>query len=78
VSSGWRVIVHDDDVNNMDLVCYALHRVCGIPVEDAAGLTFDVHTKGSADVGAYSHRSDAERAAVALQRYGLHASLRPA
>lgn len=72
----WRVDVRDDDVNTRHAVTYLLHRLCGMSVHQAAATMARVHRDGSAEVARFGEQDAAERLAVRLQTYGLHATVR--
>jgi ATP-dependent Clp protease adaptor protein ClpS len=73
--AGWAVFVHDDNVNSMDGVVYALHRIAGIAVGDAVNLTLFVMERGDVEVGRFPELADAELLTARLQVFGLHATL---
>ncbi|GAB3486917.1 hypothetical protein GCM10027521_29680 [Amycolatopsis cihanbeyliensis] len=70
--------VHNDDVNTVPVVVHLFQALCGMPPQDAARAVAEVHQEGKAEVGMFADQLGAEQFAVRLQRYGLHATVRPA
>ncbi len=73
----WVVRVENDDVNSTHSMVYALHRLTGLPVGDAWKRMTEINECGSADIGRFDGREDAERLAVRCLVFGLHATVGP-
>ncbi|WP_033434896.1 ATP-dependent Clp protease adaptor ClpS [Saccharothrix syringae] len=71
----WRVTLHDDEVNTIFMVAYLLRALCGLDDLQARAATMAVHRRGRCDVAAFPDQGGAERCAVQLQRFGLHATV---
>ena len=72
----WRVAVHDDNVNSVPMVVHCLQQLVPLTFEDAVVATWRVDEDGSADVAEHPGQDEAELLAAALQRRGLHATVR--
>jgi len=51
----YRVIILNDDYTPMDFVVQVVSTVFRKPIAEATRLTLEVHTKGSAVAGVYTH-----------------------
>lgn len=70
----WDVLVWDDPVNLMSYVVYVLKKVFGFSTAVATKLMLEVHNNGKALV-ASEPKEQAQAYVVALQRFGLHATM---
>jgi ATP-dependent Clp protease adaptor protein ClpS len=70
----WVVLVWNDPVNLMEYVTYVFQKLFGYSKAKATELMLDVHHKGKATVSSGT-RSEAERDVMALQEYGLWATM---
>ncbi len=55
-----------------------LQTLCSFSFDDALAMTRRIHQTGAADVAEVPGQGEAEQLAVAFQRRGIHASVRPA
>ncbi|WP_169732967.1 ATP-dependent Clp protease adaptor ClpS [Haloechinothrix halophila] len=76
VTRAWAVLLHDDDINTVEGVCYVLYEVFGIPVENGAHAAAEVSSTGSAVLGQYESQEQAESFVAQLQLYGLCATMK--
>ncbi len=74
-TSEWFVRIHNDEVTSALVVMDVLHRLCDLPWPEAIDTTRRVHWGRWADVAARASQAQAEELAVALQRYGLRATV---
>lgn len=74
----WRVEVHNDHVTAFEVVVHYVQTLCSLSFDDALELTRRIEQTGSADVAVVPGQGEAEHLAVALQRRGIHASVRSA
>ena len=51
----WRVIFHNDDKTTMEFVVFLLLKVFHKSEQEAVDLMLEVHEKGAAIVGVYTH-----------------------
>ena len=70
----WHIVVHNDEINMFQLVADVLHRVVGLPMEDAVAGMWRIHDQGSAMISA-TGRDAAEAMVARLQSYGLDAAV---
>ncbi|WP_158844070.1 ATP-dependent Clp protease adaptor ClpS [Saccharothrix deserti] len=68
MSGGWRVSVHNDDVNTVVTVRHLLGAFCGGDAVWTAHATLAVHQRGATDVAEFPDEASAEALVVALQR----------
>lgn len=74
----YRVVLHNDDHNDMEHVVYALMRtIPALTVHDAARIMLEAHTAGQAQV-IICHKEVAEHYRDGLERYGLTSTIEPA
>ena len=74
----YRVLLHDDDYNEMDFVVVALLRtVSALSVEDAAQIMLQAHLNGTAQV-IVCLKELAEHYRERLEHYGLTSTIEPA
>ena len=74
----WLVIFHNDDVTTMDFVIMLLIQLFNKSVEEATHLTLEVHMKGRAVAGRYTHEIAEEKMNTAIrtaQAYGFPLSV---
>ncbi len=72
----WVVQLHDDDINTIEGVVYALHEVLGFPIEGGVQAARDVDKNGTAVLGRYESQEHAEALVAQLQIFGLWASMK--
>lgn len=73
----YRVMLHNDDYNDMDYVIVALVRtVSALSVADAAQIMLQAHLKGTAQV-IVCLKELAEHYRECLERYGLTSTIEP-
>jgi ATP-dependent Clp protease adaptor protein ClpS len=74
----YRVVLHNDDVNDMEHVVVALmHVVTSLDIEHAIRIMFEAHNQGRAEV-VICLKELAEHYAVGLQRCSLTSTIEPA
>jgi ATP-dependent Clp protease adaptor protein ClpS len=74
----YRVLLHNDDYNDMDYVVAALLRtVPGLSVDAAVEIMLEAHTAGVAQV-TICLKEQAEYYRERLERYGLTSTIEPA
>lgn len=73
----WRVLLHNDDVNEMGFVIESLCRFARLSVPAAARCTMEAHRKGLSLVIA-THREHAELVAEQLTSLRLTVTIEPA
>jgi ATP-dependent Clp protease adaptor protein ClpS len=74
----YRVMLHNDDVNSMDHVVFALIRVIPrLTTEEAVRVMLEAHTSGVAQV-IICPKETAEFYRDGLERYGLTSTIEPA
>ena len=57
----WLVIMHNDDTTTMDFVIMLLIQLFHKNMEEATKIMLDIHTKGRAVVGRYTHEVAEEK-----------------
>jgi ATP-dependent Clp protease adapter protein ClpS len=72
------VAIRNDHVTCFEVVVHYLQTLCAFSFDDAVELTRRVDRAGSADVAELPGQGEAESLAVAFQRRGIHATVRPA
>lgn len=73
----YRVLLHNDDYNDMDFVIVALVRtVSSLSVEDAAQIMLQAHLNGTAQV-IVCLKEQAEHYRERLEHYGLTSTIEP-
>lgn len=72
----YRVLLHNDDVNDMEHVVYSLHCVFGCPMQEAISIMLEAHTAGVA-LCRVEPLERAELHMEQLQSYGLSATIEP-
>ena len=50
IESGWKVVLHNDEVTPYDVVIYGLQRAAGLSLEVAEAVANEAHTEESAIV----------------------------
>ncbi|MEJ7653587.1 MAG: ATP-dependent Clp protease adaptor ClpS [Chloroflexia bacterium] len=71
---GWRVLLWNDDVNDMDHVITALIRVVGLDIDRAIQVMLEAHTDGKA-VAWSGAKETAEMYRDGLEVHGLTATI---
>lgn len=66
---GWKVILFNDDIHDMDTVILAVQRAAGISVEVATMITLEAHEQGSAVVKRQLSHDDALVVCGGLRRW---------
>jgi len=72
----WRVLLHDDDVNDMDFVVRALQEVFAFPRADARAVMSEAHCTGVA-LCKIEGRPAAEKHRDGLRSFGLTSTIEP-
>lgn len=72
----WRVLLHNDDVSDMELVVQALQQVFGFGTADARAVMSEAHCTGVA-LCKIEGRPDAEKHRDGLRSFGLTATIEP-
>lgn len=72
----YKVLLHNDDENDMDFVVYALQEVFKYPKQDCRKIMLDAHLQGVA-VCKVEHKEVAELHCEQLQSFGLVSSIEP-
>ena len=73
----WRVVLHNDDVNPMDEVVEAIHRLTPLSREQALARMHEAHITGSAML-LVTHRERAELYVEQFQSNRLTVTIEPA
>jgi ATP-dependent Clp protease adapter protein ClpS len=71
------VAIHNDHVTCAQVVVHYLQTLCAFSFDDAMNLTRRADHTGSVDVAELPGQGEAESLAVAFQRRGIHATVRP-
>jgi len=66
---GWRVVLLNDDVNDLVMVILALQRAAGLSIEVAEMVAMEAHDSGSAVVKRGQGEEDAKIMCGALKKY---------
>lgn len=72
----WKVVLWNDDHNDMQHVVHALMAVCGLDGETAVQVMMTAHHHGSA-VAKVCHKELAEAYREGLESHGLTATIEP-
>ena len=72
----WRVLLHNDDVNDMDHVVRALQQVFGFALADARAVMNEAHCTG-VGLCKIEARAAAEKHRDGLRSFGLTATVEP-
>ena len=72
----WRVLLHNDDVHDMDLVVGALQQVFGFALADARAVMSEAHCTG-VGLCKIEARAEAERHRDGLRSFGLTVTVEP-
>lgn len=74
---GWRVVLLNDEVNDLAMVIYALQRAAGLSLEVAEMVAMEAHETGSAVVKRGLGEEDAKIMCGALKKYSRIPQLTP-
>jgi ATP-dependent Clp protease adaptor protein ClpS len=74
---GWAVLLHNDDVNEIEFVVRSVVELVRIPVGDALDRTLEAHDSGVAML-VVTHREKAELLQEQLASRGLTVTIEPA
>jgi ATP-dependent Clp protease adapter protein ClpS len=74
-TGGWRVVLWDDDVNTVPTAAYVLHRVMGLPLDEALELPAQLEHRQTVQVAWSADRFEAEVMAARMAVFGLHAGV---
>ncbi len=66
---GWKVILFNDDVHDMETVILAVQRAAGLSLEVATMITLEAHQQGSAVVKRHLSHDDALVVCGGLRRW---------
>ena len=72
----WRVLLHNDDVHDMEHVVRALQQVFAFALADARAVMSEAHCTGVA-LCKIEARPEAEKHRDALRSFGLTATVEP-
>jgi ATP-dependent Clp protease adapter protein ClpS len=68
-SHGWKVVIYNDDVTEVDVVIFALQRAAGLSLEVAEMVTMEAHEEGEAVVKRGLTQEDADGICTRLVQY---------
>ncbi|TCO62548.1 hypothetical protein EV192_102687 [Actinocrispum wychmicini] len=69
------MVLRDDDINTGATVAFVLHRVVGLPLDQAMDIPARLEGGQMASVAYLSDQHDAEVLAARMQVFGLHSEV---
>jgi ATP-dependent Clp protease adapter protein ClpS len=71
----WVVRLHSDDIATAHSIVYALHRIMGMPVEEAWKRMAEWQRSGTADVTSFRNHMEAENLVERFLVFGVQAAV---